>query len=91
MLSEVDAVSKIYAEIKSIIKDIKRYRRGKNDDEIIASYMECIDHEDAERMSQQLSQIGSFLQTLDLLEVSHDARDPNLEDLAKRYIEIISW
>lgn len=90
MLSEEAIVSKAYDDINKRLTAIhEHFTKTKTDDEIIASYMECIDHHDAEWLSGLLHHMGSVVQMLDMIEVSQALRDNNLETLVIRYLEII--
>jgi hypothetical protein len=88
MLNEKETVSKIYFEIEKGLQEIRMHRSGKDDNEIIASYMNCIDHRDMEWLSDCVCRMGVLIQILDMLEVSASLRDPVKESLVERFIGI---
>jgi hypothetical protein len=88
MLNEKEAVSKIYSEVEKELQEIRRHRNRKNDNEIIASYLDCIDHHDIEWLSDCICKMGVLIQVLDMLEVSVSLRDPVKESLVERFTAI---
>jgi len=89
MLPEKEAVLKIYAQINDTLNDIRKRRSGNSDDQIIADYTQEIDHHEIETLAYQFTYMNTLLRVLSFLEVSLEMRDLGLEDLVRRYCEII--
>lgn len=87
MLSEEQAVEKVYSEIRKLADNITG-KRGSYQ-EWVDVHSECIDHHEMERVEGSIHEIGSLLRVLDLIEVAPDKRDALFEESVEAFSDIV--